>query len=93
MGPVSVVPLVPPTGVDTAEPMNESEVLEQTAEWLSRLAETIERITERMADSIAKVQSEQERQADEIRALSNRIEALHRNASHAPIAPLPRDRR
>lgn len=59
--------------------LSDSEVLEQTAEWLSRLADTIEKVTERLADSIAKVQAEQEKQADEIRALSNRIEALTRS--------------
>jgi methyl-accepting chemotaxis protein len=58
--------------------LSDSEVLEQTAEWLSRLADTIERITERMTDRIATISAEQERQADEIRALSNRIEALTR---------------
>jgi hypothetical protein len=39
--------------------MSDAELLEQTAEWLSRLAETIERVTERLADSISKLQADQ----------------------------------
>jgi hypothetical protein len=67
--------------------LSDSEVLEHTAEWLSRLADTIERITERMADRLATISAEQERQADEIRALSNRIEALTRAAGSERDAP------
>jgi prefoldin subunit 5 len=56
--------------------MSDAELLEQTAEWLSRLAETIERVTERLADSISKLQAEQERQGDALRALAQRVETI-----------------
>jgi hypothetical protein len=57
------------------------DTLAQTAEWLSRLADTIERVTEGMADALAKVQAKQAEQDDAIRALSNRIEASHSHLS------------
>jgi Na+/phosphate symporter len=65
--------------------LSDSEVLEQTAAWLSRMAATIERVTERMAHRIEVVERKQERQADEIRALSNRIEAIHRGNASASL--------
>jgi Na+/phosphate symporter len=67
------------------EPMSDTEMLAHTAEWLSRMADTIERITERMAHRIEVVERKQERQADEIRALSNRIEAIHRGNASASL--------
>lgn len=58
--------------------MSDAEMLEQTAEWLSRLAETIERVTERLADSISKLQAEQERQAHLIELMTQRLDNHHR---------------
>jgi ABC-type transporter Mla subunit MlaD len=56
------------------------EQLAQVGEWFSRMAETIERVTEKMADSIAQTRAEQAELRDELLALSNRVESTTRLA-------------
>jgi hypothetical protein len=60
------------------EQPSDIDTLAQTAEWLSRLADTIERVVERMGDDLEAVRQRQDAQDEAIRALSNRIEAIGR---------------
>lgn len=60
------------------DPQSDIEVLAQTAEWLSRLSGTIERVTDNVADRLAELNSRQNEQQDQIAALSNRIESVTR---------------